>query len=147
MLRRLVVSLVLLSAALPAFAQDSTPSAFRLGDYGDSKQRNQAPQPKAGAYNDPSPIHLQGLRWPWLEPGAIVCNSQAALDHYHADLAARLEGAPAPTLAPGCRRLARRTSIDVADRLGPATVEVRLNNDSKQTGWTDAYLPTQRPTN
>jgi hypothetical protein len=133
--------MVIASIALPAAAQDN--SSFSLGDYDSGKRRSH--KPPSDALADPSQIHLQGDRWPWLEPGAVVCGTEEDLEHYRADIAARLDGQPAPALAAGCRRLTRRTPIAVADRRGPATLEVHLYSDAKQVGWTDAYLPSQRP--
>jgi hypothetical protein len=141
MVRVIVLSLVLAGAALPAFAQE--PSSFRLGDYGAA--RANAPKPPTDNSSDPGPIRVLGDRWPWLEPGTTVCNTEDDLERYRAAIAARLNGQPAPTLGVTCHRLTRRTPVDIANRLGPAETQIHLYNDSKQVAWTDAWLPVQRP--
>jgi hypothetical protein len=142
MIRVAILSVLLGSIALPAVAQDS--SSFKLGDYGASKRRAAPPVPTDNS-SDPAPIHLQGDRWPWLEPGATVCGTEDDLERYHAAIQARLDGQPSPGVGPTCHKITRRTPVDIADRHGPAETEIHLYNDAKQVAWTDAWLPAQRP--
>jgi hypothetical protein len=146
MIRQIALGIFLIGFTVPALAQSNPQagpdsSSFTLGDYG---ARRKAPKPPSAA-DDPSLVHRPAEHWPWLEPGTVVCHTQDELDRYRASVAARLDGQSAPSLVAECRRLTRRTPIDIADRHGPATTEIHLYNDAKQTAWTDVWLPAQRP--
>jgi hypothetical protein len=150
MIRRILTFVVLLGLAVPALAQTDRSqkdtgegNSFMLGDYG-AKDRQKAAKPLA-LDQDPSLIHRQADRWPWLEPGTVVCRTQDELQRYRAAVAARLNGEVSSAPIGECRRLNKRTPIDIADRHGPATTEIHLFNDPTQTAWTDVWLPPQRP--
>jgi hypothetical protein len=139
----IAVSLLVAGLSLPAQAQQSTSSSFSMGDYGAPRRR--ATPPPVDNSADPSGISIRGDRWPWLESGATVCATEDDLLLYRAAIAARLDGQPSQPTAANCRRLTRRTPIDIAERRGPADLEIHLNNDAKQLAWTDSWVPLQRP--
>jgi hypothetical protein len=141
----IALCVVIAGAFVPALAQSERGNgdSFTLGDYG-AKERQKPPKPLA-IDQDPSLIHRQAERWPWLEPGTVVCRTQDDLARYRAAVAARLNGEVSAAPIGECRRLSKRTPIDIADRHGPATTEIRLYNDANQTAWTDVWLPNQRP--
>lgn len=146
MIKPIVFAFLSLGLALPAAAQTgpdqgSRGSSFTLGDYG-TRQRPQKPPAPSG--QDPL-IHRPADRWPWLEPGTIVCSTQEELDRYHAAVAARLNGQASAAPIGECHRLTRRTPVDIAGRNGPANLEIHLFNDANQVAWTDVWVPAQRP--
>lgn len=91
--------------------------------------------PKAG----PPDVKVQPLAWPRLDPGAVLCRSQADLER----LAANRQGGPGGGPA-DCRLIAQPTSIQIVARHGPGRTEVQVTG-GKETGWTDAWLPSKAP--
>ncbi len=87
--------------------------------------------PKAEVRAVPTP-------WPRLDPGAVLCRSEADL----ARLAANRSGGPGGGVA-DCRIINSPTGIQIVQRLGGRT-QVQVTN-TNQTGWTDAWLPEKSP--
>ena len=74
-----------------------------------------------------------------LDPGALLCRTEADLQQHEAAIAARLDGREAPEPA-GCRPIRTITPVEVLDRHGLARTQVRLPGPPEQTGWTDAVV-------
>ena len=74
-----------------------------------------------------------------LDPGALLCRSEAALLQHQAAILARLDGGEAEEPA-GCRLVRAMTAVAIVERHGPAVTEVRLPGPPEQVGWTDAAV-------
>ena len=74
-----------------------------------------------------------------LDPGAILCETEAGLLEHQAAILARLDGRNAGGSV-GCRLVATMTAVTVVARHGPASTEVRLPGSPQQVGWTDAAV-------
>ena len=81
---------------------------------------------------------IAGLR---LDPGAVLCRSEADLQH-RAEVSQRISDGVADAGEPlvGCRIIAQARGVDVVQRAGLGREEVKLK-PSGEVGWTDAYLP------
>ena len=91
-------------------------------------------KPKAGPPDVKPPPQL----WPRLDPGTVLCQSEADLDR----LAARRRGedAGAPI---ACQVIRAPTGVEIIQRHAGRT-QVRLSG--RQTaGWTDIWLPEKAP--
>jgi hypothetical protein len=123
-----------LALAMPARAQ--------IGD-SDSNIKLDAPglllkKPKPGLPD----VKAQPLAWPRLDPGAVLCRSEADL----ARLAARRSG-EAVDGPVDCQIIRAATAISIVQRKGPGRAEVRTSDPRADgvTGWTDAWLPEKAP--
>ncbi len=96
-------------------------------------QQSAAPPPKAV----PEP-------WPRLDIGAILCRSRDDLVRHQMQIAAG-PGAAESGPAPDCSIIQKQTGIQILDRDGPSRTHVALTGQTKQTGWTDTYLPSTPP--
>jgi hypothetical protein len=74
-----------------------------------------------------------------LDPGALLCHTEAELKQHQAAIMARLEGrtAPEPT---GCHIVGQTTAVAVVEHDGQAVTEVQLAGDEPAVGWTDAVI-------
>jgi hypothetical protein len=81
--------------------------------------------------------------WPRLDAGAILCKSRDDLVNYQKQVAAGAGGAGTGQ-KPDCRVVEESMAIHILDREGVARTEVAATGVAKQTGWTDAYLPSTR---
>ncbi len=79
------------------------------------------------------------LAWPRLDPGAVLCRSEADLDR----LAARRLGEDSGTT--DCRRIATPTAVTIMVRKGPGRTQVRFTDAPTVSGWTDVWLPDRAP--
>jgi hypothetical protein len=93
-------------------------------------QQTPAPPPPAAI---PEP-------WPRLDIGAVLCKSRDDLTSYQTQAMAGPDVA-APEHAPDCRIVQKRIAIKIMDRDGPSRTRVTSTDATKQTGWTNAYLP------
>jgi len=84
-------------------------------------------------------VKAQPLAWPRLDPGAVLCRSEADLDR----LADRRRGEPVDEPI-DCQIVRVPTAITILQRKGPGRAEV-ASSDSKAAGWTDAWLPERTP--
>jgi hypothetical protein len=89
----------------------------------------------------PPPLPVLKAPWPRLDTGAILCNSREDLVAYQN----RQAGEPASGPAPDCHVIQRLTPVQILDREGLARTHVALTDASKQTGWTDVYIPATPP--
>jgi hypothetical protein len=82
--------------------------------------------------------------WPRLDPGAVICASSGDLLRSRNEMAERSDtttvGSP-----PDCRRVSVATPIKIMGRDGPSRTQVVATDTSRQTGWTNAYLPDKPP--
>ena len=76
-----------------------------------------------------------------LDPGAVLCRSQADLQN----LAARRSG-EAVSGPVDCKVIQSPTGISILQRQGPSMVEVQTTDPrAGGVGWTDAWLPNKAP--
>jgi hypothetical protein len=76
--------------------------------------------------------------WPRLDPGAVICKTEADLQR----LAASRRGEPGEP--PNCQLIRTPTAIQIQRRAGPGRTQVSLTDQNGVDGWTDAWLP-ERP--
>jgi hypothetical protein len=76
--------------------------------------------------------------WPRLDPGAVLCKSEADLRR----LAASRRGEPGDP--PNCQLIRAPTAIQIQQRAGPGRTQVSVTGQDGVQGWTDAWLP-ERP--
>jgi hypothetical protein len=88
---------------------------------------------------DNGPVRPRVDVWPRLDPGAVLCKSEADLSL----LAASRRGQPVDR--PNCRLIHAPTAIQIEKRDGPGRTQVSLTGQDGQDGWTDAWLPDRAP--
>ncbi len=74
-----------------------------------------------------------------LDPGALLCHTEAQLKQHQAAILARLAGRTAPEPA-GCHIVGQTTAVAVVEHDGQAVTEVQLAGDEPAIGWTDAVI-------
>lgn len=87
-------------------------------------------------------VKAQPLAWPRLDPGAVLCRTEADLDK----LGARRNGEPVDGPI-DCQIVRTATAISIVERKGPGRAEVKTSDPRSDgvTGWTDAWLPDKSP--
>src|SRR5271167_2095325 len=127
--------LLLLGAMASAHAQ--------IGGGHGRGQRNQqqTPQPQQSPA-PPEPVVPE--IWPRLEDGALICKSRDDLVRYQTQI---VNGASAPTAgqAPDCHNIRKQTGIQILGHDGPSRTQIVTTDESKETGWTNSYLPSTPP--
>jgi hypothetical protein len=94
-------------------------------------------KPKPGAPD----VKPQPLAWPRLDPGAVLCRSEADLNR----LARRRAGEAADGPV-DCQIVRAATAITIVQRKGPGQTEVKATDPKiSDLGWTDAWLPEKAP--
>jgi hypothetical protein len=94
-------------------------------------------KPKSG----PPDVKVQPLAWPRLDPGAVLCRSEADLLR----LADRRRGEVVEGPV-DCQILRAATPITIVQRKGPGRTEVQTADPKAGgAGWTDAFLPQKAP--
>jgi hypothetical protein len=138
-----VVALVL-SAALPARAQlGGAPTGGGqpglLHQRGGGGRSGSSRQPAA-----PPPLPLPPETWPRLDPGATLCDTEAALQQYQKaqETASANGGAVLPA---GCSRVTEPMAVTIVQRDGPSRESVKSTTPPGHNGWTNAWLPETRP--
>ena len=130
MRRMLMIVACLGTFAAPASAQPS--DSNDLFDGGGPKVR----KPKPGLPE----VKAQPLAWPRLDPGAVLCRSEADLIR----LAQRRSGEVADGPV-DCQVVRVAIGVTIVQRKGGRT-EVKLSEaQPMESGWTDAYLPQKAP--
>jgi hypothetical protein len=106
------------------------------------RQRNQqkTPQPTPAP---PSPAAIP-VPWPRLDSGTVLCKSRDDLISFQTRAAAASSDSTTGS-APDCLIIQTRTAIKILDRDGPSRSHVISTDSTKQTGWTNAYLPATPP--
>jgi hypothetical protein len=118
--------------AIPAGAQPSDSNvSFDAGALMPKKPKPGLPDVKA-----------QPLAWPRLDPGAVLCRTEADLDK----LAARRSG-EAVSGSIDCQIVRAAMAISIVQRKGPGKAEVTISDPKANaaSGWTDAWLPEKAP--
>jgi hypothetical protein len=137
--RGLAISLLLLLGAMAsAYAQ------IGRGHGGRQKDQQQTPQPTPQQSPAPTAPAAVPEPWPRLDAGALLCKSRDDLVRYQTQIA---DGASAATArqASGCHAIDKQTGIQILDNDGPSRTEIVTTDESKQTGWTNTYLPSTPP--
>lgn len=138
--RGLALTLLLLVGAAPAAE----------AQYGGSRYSRPQQQPTATPQPAPQPMvkpkepEAVPEPWPRLEAGALFCKSRDDLVKYQTKIA---DGANAATAEQSldCHKLRKQTGIQILDHDGPSRTQVVTTEKSKETGWTNTYLPATPP--
>ncbi len=89
-------------------------------------------------------VRAQPLAWPRLDPGAVLCRTEADLDK----LGARRRGEAVDGRI-DCQTIRAATAVSILHRNGPGRAEVKINDPKADatsvSGWTDAWLPDKSP--
>ena len=86
-------------------------------------------------------VRAQPLAWPRLDPGSVLCRTEADLQR----LAARRAGEAVDGTV-DCQIIRTPTAISIVQREGPGRVEVKISDaKTDSSGWTDAWLPDKAP--
>jgi hypothetical protein len=93
-------------------------------------------KPKPG----PPEVKAQPQAWPRLDPGAVLCRSEADLSR----LAQRRSGETVDGPV-DCQIVRAPTAITIVQRASPGRTEVRTGDSQTASGWTDAWLPEKAP--
>jgi hypothetical protein len=93
---------------------------------------------KKPEFADPT-VKSRAEAWPRLDPGAVLCKSEADLFRL---AAARRGEAGDP---PACQLIRAPTAVTIEKRAGPGRTQVSLTNQKGVDGWTDAWLPEKAP--
>jgi hypothetical protein len=133
--RRPAVALMLLFGAMAsANAQMGGGHGHRQGD------QQQTPQNSQTLPLMPDVPEI----WPRLENGALICKSRDDLVRYQTQLG----NGPSTTMAEpasGCHTIQKQTGIQILGHDGPSRTQIATTDDSKETGWTNSYLPSTPP--
>jgi hypothetical protein len=138
--RTLTIALTLLLLAVAS--SNAQMGGGQLGGGRGGRQNHQQPGTQQSAA--PPPPKAVPEVWPRLDVGAILCKSRDDLVRRQTQIAAG-PGVAASGPAPDCSIIQNQTGIQVLDRDGPSRTHVSLTDQTKQTGWTDTYLPATRP--
>jgi hypothetical protein len=136
--RMLATALLLLGAVASAHAQ------IGRGHGGQQKDQQETPQRTPQQSPVPTPPPAVPEPWPRLDAGALLCKSRDALVRYQTQVA---DGASATTAikTSDCRAIEKQIGIQILDSDGPSRTQVVTTDESKQTGWTNTYLPSTPP--
>lgn len=86
-------------------------------------------------------VKAQPVSWPRLDPGAVLCRSEADLNRLGMRRAGETVDGPVD-----CRIVRAATGIAIVQRKGPGRTEVTTSDAKGLTkGWTDAWLPEKAP--
>jgi hypothetical protein len=131
--------MLLLGAMASAHAQISGGRGHRQGD---QQQQQQTPQKRTPA---PTPLPPVPEIWPRLEDGALICKSRDDLARYQTQVANGGASAATSGQASACHTIRKQTGIQILDHDGPSRTQVVTTDESKETGWTNSYLPSTPP--
>lgn len=82
-------------------------------------------------------VKTQPLAWPRLDPGAVLCRSEADLNRLGLRRAGETVDGPID-----CQIVRAATGIAIVQRKGPGKTEVTTSDPKVPgSGWTDAWLP------
>jgi hypothetical protein len=135
-----IFCLAALAIATPAGAQPSGAQPSGAQPSGDSNVPFDAGSllPKKPKLSGSPDVRAQPLAWPRLDPGAVICRTEADLDR----LGARRRGEPVDGPI-DCQIIRAATAVSIVQRKGPGRAEVKTSDPKADalTGWTDAWLP------
>jgi len=129
---QIAICLTIPATVTPAHAQPASDSNISFSAPGFLPKK-----PKPGLPD----VQAQPLAWPRLDPGAVLCRSEADLDR----LAERRRGETVNEPIE-CQIVRVATAISIVQRRGPGRAEVRTSDPGAAAGWTDAWLPEKAPT-
>jgi hypothetical protein len=133
--RRLAMVLLLFVSAI-------TSAHAQSGGGRGRRQQNQQQTPQ----QSPAPMETPAVPeiWPRLENGALICKSRDDLARYQQQIA---NGASDWTSgqASDCHTIRKQTGIQILARDGPSRTQIVTTDESKETGWTNSYLPSTPP--
>ena len=135
--RRLATALLLLLGAMAS-------AHAQIGGGHGRRQNNQQQTPQQSPTpTTPTTPALPEI-WPRLEDGALICKSRDDLVRYQRQIA---NGASATSAgqAPDCHTIGKRTGIQILGHDGPSRTQIVTTDESKETGWTNSYLPSTPP--
>jgi hypothetical protein len=131
-----------LAIALLLFLGAMASAHAQIGGGRGRRQQNQQQTPQ----QSPAPTAPAAVPeiWPRLEDGALICKSRDDLVRYQAQIA---NGASAITAekGPDCHTIRKQTGIQILDHDGPSRTQIVTTDQSKETGWTNSYLPATPP--
>ena len=81
--------------------------------------------------------------WPRLNPGAVLCRTEDDLARHASNMTARVSGGS--SVPADCRIIASPVGIQILNRQGPGSTQVKLTGPVNVTGWTDVWLPDRPP--
>jgi hypothetical protein len=128
-------------AAAAALLLAALPAAAQIGG-GGGGQRGQQQQPPAASTSKPNPAVPEP--WPRLESGALLCKSRDDLLAYQKQMASGASIVAAQQAA-GCHIIRKQTAVEILDRDGPSRTHIVTSDAAKETGWTNTYLPDEKP--
>ena len=127
--------LLLLVATASAHAQ--------LGGGHGRRQRDQQQTPQTS--QAPKPLPARPEIWPRLEGGALICRSRDDLVRYQTQIANSASATTTAGQASDCHTISKQTGIQILDHDGPSRTQIVTTDESKETGWTNSYLPSTPP--
>jgi hypothetical protein len=133
--RRPTIALMLLLSAM-------TSAHAQMGGGHGRGQRGQQQTPQNS--QAPTPLPAVPEIWPRLEDGALICKSRDDLVRYQTQIA-NSGSATTAGLAPDCRTIRKQTGIQILAHDGLSRTEIVTTDESKETGWTNSYLPSTPP--
>jgi hypothetical protein len=133
--RRLAAALLLLLGAMAS-------AHAQIGGGHGRRQKNQQQTPQ----QSPAPTAAPAVpeKWPRLEDGALICKSRDDLVRYQTQIANAANATTAGP-APDCHTIRKQTGIQILDHDGPSRTQIVTTDESKETGWTNSYLPSTPP--
>jgi hypothetical protein len=133
--RRAAMALMLsLCAMASAHAQIGGGHGHRQRDQRQTPSKSQAP----------TPLPAVPEIWPRLEEGAFICKSRDDLVRYQTQNASRANATTAGQTSE-CHAIGKLTGIRILDHDGPSRTQIVTTDESKETGWTNSYLPSTPP--
>lgn len=128
----ITAGLATLSVAVPAGAQPSNDGNISLNAPGLLIKK-----PKPGLPD----VKSQPQAWPRLDPGAVLCRSEADLNRLAQRRSGEVVDGPVD-----CQIIRTPTAITIVQRAAPGRTEVRTSDaQASGSGWTDAWLPEKAP--
>jgi len=82
--------------------------------------------------------------WPRLEEGALICKSRDDLVRYQTQIA-NGSSITTPGQPPDCHTIRKQTGIQILAHDGPSRTQIFTTDGSKETWWTNSYLPSTPP--
>src|ERR1700720_4672821 len=82
--------------------------------------------------------------WPRLEEGSLICKSRDDFVRYQTQIA-NGSSATTPGQALDCHTIRKQTGIQLLAHDGPSRTQIVTTDESKETWWTNSYLPSTPP--
>jgi hypothetical protein len=114
----------------------------QIGGSHGRRQKNQQQTPQQSRAPTTAPA-LPEI-WPRLEDGALICKSRDDLVRYQTQIANAASATTAGQM-PDCHTIRKQTGIQILDHDGPSRTQIVTTDESKETGWTNSYLPSTPP--